>query len=156
MPVPDVGQRAPDFEVLADNGETVKLSDYLGQRVVLYFYPKADTPGCTMQSCAYRDNYGAFASKNAVILGASPDTVEEQAAFKVKYNLPFTLLADHDRRIADAYGIWQTYTRKRGEITEEITGIRRSSFIINEAGIISGVFIGVDPANNTQEMLEKL
>ncbi|MBZ0300200.1 MAG: peroxiredoxin [Anaerolineae bacterium] len=153
MPVPEVGQPAPDFEVLDDRGEMVRLSDLVGQRVVLYFYPKADTPGCTKQSCAYRDNYSLFATKNAVILGASPDTVEEQAAFKVKYNLPFTLLADHDRVIANTYGVWQTYINSRGD---ETTGIRRSSFIIDEAGRISGVFIGVDPANNTQEMLANL
>ncbi|HLV33774.1 MAG TPA: peroxiredoxin [Spirillospora sp.] len=156
MPVPEVGQPAPDFEAQADNGEMVKLSDFRGKRVVLYFYPKADTPGCTQQSCAYRDNYNEFASKNALILGASPDTVEEQAAFKMKYNLPFTLLADPDRQIAEAYGVWQTYRRMRDDQEVEVTGIRRSSFIIDENGIISGVFIGVDPANNTQEMLANL
>lgn len=153
MSVPEVGQVAPDFEVLGDNGEPVRLSDFRGQRVVLYFYPAADTPGCTTQSCAYRDNYGEFAKHNTVILGASPDTVEAQAAFKVKYHLPFTLLADHERKIMDAYGVYQTYINKQGI---ETTGVRRSSFIIDENGIITGVFIGVDPANNTQEMLAEL
>lgn len=156
MLVPQAGQAAPDFEVLADNGETVKLSDFKGKRVVLYFYPKADTPGCTIQSCAFRDNYSEFATKNAIILGASPDTVEEQAAFKVKYNLPFILLADHERKIAEAYGVWQTYTSERDGQQIERTGIRRSSFIIDENGIVTGVFIGVDPANNSQEMLQNL
>jgi peroxiredoxin Q/BCP len=153
MAVPEVGQAAPDFEVLGDNGEPVRLSDFRGQRVVLYFYPAADTPGCTTQSCAYRDNYNEFANHNAVILGASPDTVEAQAAFKVKYNLPFILLADHERKVIDAYGIYQTYINRQGV---ETTGIRRSSFIIDENGVITGVFIGVDPANNTQEMLAHL
>ena len=153
MSVPKVGQPAPDFEVLTDSGETVHLSDYRGQRVVLYFYPKADTPGCTTQSCAYRDSYSLFATKNAIILGVSADTVEEQAAFKAKYSLPFTLLADTDKAIINAYGIWQTYTNAQGD---ERTGIRRSSFIIDENGVISGVFIGVDPANNSQEMLANL
>ena len=153
MSVPEVGQVAPDFEVLGDNGEPVRLSDFRGQRVVLYFYPAADTPGCTTQSCAYRDNYGEFANHNAVILGASPDTVEAQAAFKVKYHLPFILLADHERKVIDAYGIYQTYINRQGV---ETTGVRRSSFIIDENGVITGVFIGVDPANNTQEMLAHL
>lgn len=153
MTVPEIGQAAPDFEVQTDSGETVKLSDYRGQRVVLYFYPKADTPGCTTQSCAFRDDYSAYQQKNVVVLGASPDTVEEQAAFKTKYKLPFSLLADHDRSIADAYGVWQTFTRKDGG---EHTGIRRSTFIIDENGAISQVFIGVDPANNSREMLELL
>src|SRR5262245_11989485 len=109
MPVPEVGQAAPDFETLTDSGEKVKLSEFRGKRVVLYFYPKADTPGCTAQSCAFRNDYSAFQSKNAVIIGASPDTTEEQAAFKTKYNLPFTLLADIGHPIAEAYGAWQTF-----------------------------------------------
>lgn len=154
MSVPEVGQPAPDFEVKTDSGETVKLSDFKGKRVVLYFYPKADTPGCTAQSCAFRNDYSAFQSKNATIIGASPDTVEEQAAFKAKYNLPFTLLADLGHPIADAYGVWQTFKARRSSGEEvEVTGIRRSSFIIDENGIIRSVNMGVDPANNSQEML---
>lgn len=152
-PVPQVGQPAPDFEVKTDTGETVKLSDYRGQRVVLYFYPKADTPGCTKQSCAFRDDYSAYRQKKVVVLGASPDTPEEQAAFKAKYSLPFSLLADKDRTLANAYGVWQKMTTSDGK---EYTGIRRSTFIIDENGIISHVFIGVDPANNSREMLALL
>lgn len=153
MPLPEVGQPAPNFEVKIDTGETVKLTDFRGKRVVLYFYPKADTPGCTAQSCAFRDDYSAFQEKDAVILGASPDTVEDQAAFKAKYKLPFGLLADHDRAIAEAYGVWQTFTRKDGV---EQTGIRRSTFIIDANGIVTHVFEGVDPANNSREMLALL
>ena len=156
MNTPAVGQPAPDFEVKTDTGEIVKLSDYRGKRVVLYFYPKADTPGCTKQSCAYRDSYGEFAERNAIILGASPDTVEDQAAFKAKFNLPFNLLADLDHRIAEAYGAWGTFTVVRDGETIERTGIQRSSFIIDENGTISGVFMGVDPTSNSAEMLEKL
>ncbi len=156
MPVPAVGQPAPDFEVKIDTGETVKLADFRGKNVVLYFYPKADTPGCTKQSCAYRDDIGKFADKNAVVLGASPDTVEDQAAFKAKFNLSFNLLADLDHSIAEAYGAWGTFTVERDGQTIEHTGIQRSSFIINENGIISGVFMGVDPTSNSQEMLDKL
>ena len=153
MPVPAVGQPAPNFEVKTDSGETVKLSDYRGKRVVLYFYPKADTPGCTMQSCAFRDDYSAFNEKDAVILGASPDTVEDQAAFKAKYKLPFALLADHDSKIINDYGVFQTFTRRDGV---EATGVRRSTFIIDENGIVTHVFEGVDPANNSREMLALL
>ncbi|MBZ0286878.1 MAG: peroxiredoxin [Anaerolineae bacterium] len=153
MPIPEVGQPAPDFELATDSGQTARLSDYRGQRVVLYFYPKADTPGCTKQSCAFRDDYSAFQEKDAVILGASPDTVEEQAAFKTKYNLPFTLLADKGLKLAHAYGVWQTFTRGDGV---QHTGIRRSTFIIDENGKIQHVFIGVDPANNSREMLALL
>ncbi len=157
MPVPEVGQAAPDFETRSDSGEKVKLSDFRGKRVVLYFYPKADTPGCTTQSCAFRNDYSAFQSKNAVIIGASPDTTEEQAAFKAKYNLPFTLLADVGHPIADAYGAWQTFrVTNRAGVEVDVTGIKRSSFIIDENGIISYVAMGVDPANNSQEMLALL
>jgi peroxiredoxin Q/BCP len=156
MPVPQIGDPAPDFTVQADNGETVRLSDFKGQRVVLYFYPKADTPGCTKQSCAYRDSYSEFSAVNAVILGASPDTVEDQAAFRVKYNLPFRLLADHDHQIAEAYGVWGNFTYQREGVEVEYTGIKRSSFIIDENGVIQGVFLGVDPTSNSQEMLALL
>jgi peroxiredoxin Q/BCP len=157
MPIPQVGQSAPDFEILTDSGTTVKLSDFRGQRVILYFYPKSDTPGCTKQACAFRNDYSAYQQKNAVILGASPDTVEEQAVFKAKYNLPFTLLADNDHQIAEQYGIWGHHritTKSGNEI--EFTGIHRSTFIIDEAGKISHLFEGVDPANNSQEMLALL
>ena len=151
-----IGQPAPDFEVKTDTGETVKLTDYRGKRVVLYFYPRADTPGCTKQSCAYRDDYGTFAEKNAVILGASPDTVEDQAAFKAKFNLPFNLLADFDHSIAEAYGAWRTFKVERDGEKIERTGIQRSSFIIDENGIVSGIFMGVDPTANSPEMLAHL
>jgi thioredoxin-dependent peroxiredoxin len=157
MTVPTVGQTAPDFETQTDSGKVVKLSDFKGQRVVLYFYPKADTPGCTAQSCAFRNDYSAFQAKNAVIIGASPDTPEEQAAFKTKYNLPFTLLADLGHPIADLYGVWQTFkVTNRAGVEVEVTGIRRSSFIIDENGIVTHVAIGVDPANNSQEMMALL
>jgi thioredoxin-dependent peroxiredoxin len=157
MPIPQVGDLAPDFHVLSDAGTPVKLSDYKGKRIVLYFYPKADTPGCTKQACAFRNDYTAYLQKDIIILGASPNNVEAQANFKAKYNLPFALLADHDHSIAAQYGVWQTYkARTEAGVEVDYTGIRRSTFIINEAGHISHVFIGVDPANNSAEMLELL
>ncbi|MCJ7823741.1 MAG: peroxiredoxin, partial [Anaerolineales bacterium] len=93
MSIPKIGITAPDFEVLDDTGETIHLSDYLGKEVVLYFYPKADTPGCTKEACAFRDDYSAYSDRGIVILGVSPDSVKNQARFKQKFHLPFPLLA---------------------------------------------------------------
>lgn len=151
----EAGEAAPDFEVLTDEGRMVRLSDYKGRHVVLYFYPKADTPGCTIQACAFRDNYDAFVEKDIVVLGASPDTPEEQAAFKAKFNLPFILLADADHAIAEQYGVWGQHkfiSRAGNEV--EFVGIRRSTFLIDPEGKITHTMIGVDPATNTTEILE--
>src|SRR6476646_6266485 len=99
----NVGDVAPDFTTVTDTGATVRLSDYHGKRVVLYFYPKDDTPGCTTQSCGFRDNYPVIEEKNAVVLGISPDDAKSHQKFKTKFNLPFTLLVDEDHAIAEAY-----------------------------------------------------
>jgi peroxiredoxin Q/BCP len=144
MAFPEVGAIAPEFEVQTDDGSEVKLSDYRGQKVVLYFYPKADTPGCTVQACTIRDNYGKFQEKGVVVLGASPDTVADQAAFKQKYSLPFILLADADHSLSELYGVW------------EGRGTRRSTLIIDPDGKVSYAQYGVDPTNNTAELLEIL
>src|SRR6266581_4068258 len=101
-----VGDLAPDFEALNDKGETVRLGDLKGKRVVLYFYPKDDTPGCTTQACGFRDIYGDVEVNNAVVLGVSPDGVESHQAFRDKFSLPFPLLTDEDKSIANAYGVW--------------------------------------------------
>src|SRR5215217_1860597 len=101
-----VGDLAPEFSAVTDAGKSVKLSDYRGKRVVLYFYPKDDTPGCTTQACGFRDSYPAIEEKNAVVLGVSPDDEKSHVKFKSKFNLPFTLLVDADHAIADAYGVW--------------------------------------------------
>ncbi len=154
--IPPVGVLAPDFEAQTDSGKPIKLSDFRGQRVVLYFYPQADTPGCTKQACTIRDNYGAFQAKGVVVLGASPDTVEAQAAFKAKYNLPFTLLADPDHAIADLYGLWGTHKIMYNGVEYTTTGVRRSTFIMDEDGIVRYSQFGVDPANNTAEILDVL
>ena len=100
------GKPAPDFELTTDAGESVKLSDYRGKPVVLYFYPKDDTPGCTRQACDIRDNYSAFEERGAVVLGVSPDDQTSHVKFKEKYGLPFTLLADPDHKVAEDYGVW--------------------------------------------------
>jgi len=156
MPFPEIGTQATDFETQTDSGETVKLSDFRGKQVILYFYPKADTPGCTTQACNFRDNYSAFAERGVVVLGASPDTVEAQAAFKKKYNLPFTLLADPDHVLAEAYGVWGTHTVNVAGEPVTYTGIRRSTLILDENGVVIDARWGVDPANDTQRVLEIL
>lgn len=156
MAIPAVGDTAPDFEVLTDSGETKHLSDYRGQKVVLYFYPQADTPGCTKQACTFRDNYQLFKSRDVVVLGASPDTVEAQAAFKAKYTLPFTLLADADHAVADVYGLWGTHKIMYQGVEYTTHGVRRSTFIIDPEGKVIYSKFGVDPANNTAEILDEL
>src|SRR6266496_1033104 len=102
-----VGDMAPEFELASETGEKVKLSDFRGKRVVLFFYPKDNTSGCTTQACGFRDNYPVIEEKNAVVLGVSPDGVTSHQKFKTKFDLPFTLLVDQDHAIAEAYGVWQ-------------------------------------------------
>jgi thioredoxin-dependent peroxiredoxin len=154
MKFPEPGQIAPDFSTQTDTGADVKLSDYRGKKVVLYFYPKADTPGCTTQACRFRDNYGAFQERDVHVVGVSIDTPEEQAAFKKKYDLPFTLLADANHEISELYGVWgnHKFTRKTGEEVE-FTGLRRSTLILDENGKVIDARWGVDPANDTDEVL---
>jgi thioredoxin-dependent peroxiredoxin len=156
MEFPQVGETAPDFTAQTDTGETLKLSDLRGKRVVLYFYPKADTPGCTRQACTIRDNYQRFRDVDVVVLGASPDTVEEQAAFKAKYDLPFTLLADADHELADAYGVWGTHTSNFKGVEYTTTGVRRSTVIIEPDGTVSYAQFGVDATKNPGELLDIL
>jgi peroxiredoxin Q/BCP len=143
---------APDFEVLNDEGQPTKLSDFKGRRVVLYFYPKAMTSGCTTQACALRDDYTQYKNLDAVILGASPDSVERQAQFKEKENLPFTLLADEDHAIAEAYGVWvekSMYGRK-------YWGVERSTFLIDADGRIEKIFRKVKPKTHSEQVLAAL
>jgi peroxiredoxin Q/BCP len=147
-----VGQPAPEFTALSDAGAPVRLSDFRGQRVILYFYPKDDTPGCTTQSCDFRDQHPAFTEKNAVILGVSPDGIASHQQFKAKYQLPFVLLADTDHAIAEAYGVWvekQMYGR-------QFMGIDRSHFVIDEHGIVIAAELGVKPAASAAAALAAL
>src|SRR5688572_4544554 len=102
-----VGDQAPDFETVNDQNETVKLSDFRGKRVVLYFYPKDNTPGCTTQACGFRDNYPTIEGSNAIVLGVSPDSAKSHQNFRTKFSLPFPLLVDSDHKISEAYGVWQ-------------------------------------------------
>jgi peroxiredoxin Q/BCP len=131
MPHLQIGDPAPDFSALSDEGKMVRLSDYRGKRVVVYFYPADDTPGCTTQACSFRDNYVEIEERNAVVLGISPDNQKSHQKFKTKYNLPFTLLVDEDHSITDAYGAWGEKTRPGGE---KYMGVIRSHVVIDENG----------------------
>jgi peroxiredoxin Q/BCP len=147
-----IGDPAPDFEATTDGGEHVRLSDYRGKRVVLYFYPKDDTPGCTTQACGFRDNYAAIEEQNAVVLGVSPDGQKSHQKFKSKYDLPFTLIMDEDHTIAEKYGVWGDKSNY-GRIYK---GIIRSHFVIDEEGIIVDTQVKVSPANSVEYALKSL
>jgi peroxiredoxin Q/BCP len=146
------GKPAPDFELPSDSGATIKLSDLRGKPVVLYFYPKDDTPGCTTQACGIRDAYGEFERAGAVVLGISPDSEKSHVKFKDKYELPFTLLADTDHEVADAYGVW-------GEKTfagRKYLGVMRSTFVIDHDGNVTKVMHDVKPATHADDVLAAL
>lgn len=149
---PKIGELAPDFEALTDSGETVKLSDFRGRRVVLYFYPKDDTSGCTKQACGFRDNYPALEEKKAVVLGVSPDGVTSHQKFKTKHDLPFTLLVDQDHRIAEQYGVWG----ERSMYDRKYMGITRSHFVIDAQGRIVDARVKVSPDDSVKLALESL
>ena len=146
------GEPAPDFELTSDAGEPVRLSDHRGKPVVLYFYPKDDTSGCTRQACGIRDSFSAFESRGAVVLGVSPDTVASHVKFKEKYALPFTLLADPDHRVAEDYGVW----RERHAYGKTFMGIERSTFVIDRDGNVAKVMRRVKPDTHADDVLAAL
>ena len=146
------GDKAPDIRLRTDTGEEFKLSAMKGKRVVLYFYPRADTPGCTVEACEFRDGIKAFAKKGAVVLGISPDKPEAQAKFKTKYDLPFTLLADEEKAAAQAYGVWQEKTM----YGKKVMGIERSTFIIGSDGRIEKIYAKVKAKGHAAEVLANL
>ena len=147
-----VGDAAPDFEAQSDTGDTIRLSDYRGRRVVLYFYPKDDTPGCTTQSCGFRDAYPQIEERNAVVLGVSPDNLKSHQKFKTKYNLPFTLVVDADHRISEAYGVWG----EKSMMGKKYMGITRSHFVIDEQGKIADAQVKVSPAESVERAIAAL
>ncbi len=151
MPVEE-GQPAPTFTLPSDTGEPVSLAELRGTPVVLYFYPKDDTPGCTTQACGIRDVYGELERAGAVVLGVSPDDEASHAKFKEKYHLPFRLLADTDHEVADAYGVWgeKSYAGKT------YMGINRSTFVIDEDGNVARIFLQVKPDEHADQVLEAL
>jgi peroxiredoxin Q/BCP len=150
--VPDVGDTAPSFDLLNQDGESVKLSDFAGKTVVLYFYPKADTPGCTAQACGIRDRSGEYEAAGAVVLGVSPDEPKALKKFADKYDLPFTLLSDSGHELAEAYGVWA----EKSMYGRKYWGNLRSTFVIDGDGKISHVFPKVSPKTHDDVVLEAL
>jgi thioredoxin-dependent peroxiredoxin len=146
------GKPAPDFELQSDTGDSVKLSDFRGRPVVLYFYPKDDTPGCTTEACEFRDAYDVFRERGAEVVGVSPDDVASHGKFKSKYELPFTLLADPDHTVAEDYGVW--VERDSGGKTS--MGIKRSTFVIDRDGNVARALMGIKPAGHAAQVLDSL
>jgi peroxiredoxin Q/BCP len=147
-----VGDTAPDFALPNENGDLVRLSDLRGKRIVLYFYPKDDTPGCTAQACGFRDVFLDISERNATVLGISPDDAASHVRFKTKYQLPFMLFSDVDHTVAEAYGVWG----ERQYAGRSYMGITRSSFVIDEHGILADVRYQISPADSVTKALEAL
>lgn len=146
------GSKAPDITLETDSGEKLKLSSLKGKQVVLYFYPKSDTPGCTTEACEFRDHSKAFAKHDAVIIGVSPDAVKAQTKFKTKYDLPFTLLADAEHAAAEKYGVWV----EKSMYGKKYMGVERSTFLIDKEGKIAKIWSKVKPAGHAEEVLAAL
>jgi peroxiredoxin Q/BCP len=146
------GSSAPEFTSTDQNGRPISLSDYKGKKVILYFYPKDDTPGCTAEACDFRDNYSGLIAKGIVVLGVSTDSEASHQKFINKHNLPFPLLADTDQNIVTAYGVWG----EKNMYGKKYMGINRTTFIIDESGIITQVIKKVDTKNATAQVLELL
>jgi peroxiredoxin Q/BCP len=146
------GMPAPDFELATDTGEPLRLSSLRGEPVVLYFYPRDATPGCTTQACGIRDAWEALSATNARVLGISPDGVASHQRFKATYELPFTLLADTEHTVAEAYGVWVEKTR----YGRTYFGVERSTFVIGADGVVARVLRNVKPATHADELVEAL
>ncbi len=146
------GKPAPDFELASDRGDKVRLSELRGKQVVLYFYPKDDTPGCTTQACGIRDAYGEFEQEGAVVLGLSPDSEQSHVRFKKKYDLPFTLLADEGHAVAEQYGVWV----EKKNYGKTYMGIERSTFVIDTDGTVKRIMRRVKPAEHADDVLATL
>lgn len=151
MPIP-AGTQAPDFSLPDENGDLRRLSDYRGKVVVLYFYPKDDTPGCTTEACGFRDRYQDYEKAGVPVIGISPDDVKKHQKFKAKYNLPFTLLADTDHTVCELYRVWG----RKKFMGKEYDGVFRTTFLIDKDGTILRVFENVKPEGHSQEILKVL
>ncbi len=148
MPI-STGTPAPDFILVDDNGTQQRLSDYRGQSLILYFYPKDDTPGCTLEACNFRDDYSAYVEAGVTILGVSPGSPKSHSKFKEKYQLPFPLLADEDHAICDAYGVWG----EKQFMGRRYMGVLRTTFLIDPNGTVKKIFEKVKPAGHSAEVL---
>src|SRR5579883_3290881 len=146
------GDKAPDIRLKTDAGEEFRLSSLKGKRVVLYFYPRADTPGCTVEACEFRDEIKAFAKKGTAVIGISPDKPPAQAKFKEKYSLPFTLLADEEKAAARAYGVW----KEKNMYGKKVMGIERTTFVIGADGRIERIYNKVKAAGHADQVLNEL
>jgi peroxiredoxin Q/BCP len=144
------GNKAPEFELRDSEGKTHKLTDYAGQTIVIYFYPKDDTPGCTKEACSFRDSYQDFLDAGIEVIGISPDTEKSHLKFRRKYDLPFVLLADPDHAVCALYGVWGV----KKNYSREYEGVFRTTFIINPQGMVKRVFKNVKPSDHSQEVLK--
>jgi peroxiredoxin Q/BCP len=147
-----IGDQAPDVTLLTDAGEKFRLADLKGKRVVVYFYPRADTPGCTTEACEFRDDIKKFAKKGVAVVGVSPDKPAAQAKFKQKYDLPFTLLADEDKAAAQAFGVW----KEKNMYGKKVMGIERSTFVVGADGKIEKIYGKVKAKGHAGAVLEDL
>jgi peroxiredoxin Q/BCP len=152
MATPQAGEKAPEFSAKDQNGKTVSLSDFKGKTVILYFYPKDDTPGCTAEACDFRDNYQSLAAQGYEVIGVSTDDEKSHKKFETKFSLPFTLIADTDQQIVNAYGVWV----EKNMYGKKYMGTARVTFIIDSDGVISKVIDKVDTKNSSQQVLDLL
>ncbi len=150
--MPNENEMAPDFTARTDTGDEVSLSDYRGRKVVLYFYPKDDTSGCTKEACGFRDAFSDYEERGVAVLGVSPDDVASHRKFKQKYELPFTLVADPEHSIAEAYDVW----KEKSMYGRKYMGVERTTFLIDEQGRIAKVFQKVRPEGHAEELLAEV
>ena len=148
----DVGQKAPEITFYGSDGAEKKLSDFIGKKIVVYFYPKDDTPGCTKEACGFRDDYDDYLEAGAVVVGVSPDNAKSHDKFRNKYNLPFFLSSDEDHSISEAYGVWG----EKQMMGRKYMGVFRTTFVLDETGNIIKVFPKVSPEGHSQEVLKAL
>jgi peroxiredoxin Q/BCP len=146
------GDQAPEIKLETDTGEMFDLAAHKGERIILYFYPRADTPGCTVEACEFRDSARKITKKGALIVGISPDTVKAQAKFKTKFGLPFILLADADRKVAEAYGV----LKEKNMYGKKSIGVARTTFLIGPEGIIEKIYDKVKPEGHADQILQAL
>src|SRR5881628_10727 len=146
------GDKAPDFSAATQNGNRISLADLKGRNVILYFYPRDDTPGCTKEACAFRDHFAEFKKKGAVVLGVSPDSVKSHDKFVTKFKLPFTLLADEDKSIVQAYGVWG----EKVFMGRKYLGVHRVTFLIGPDGVIKKIWPKVKPEEHAAEVLASI